>query len=421
MVAMSLFGPILLVSESPAIDLMAPLEAAGAFPIVELSWAEAAAAVGEINPAAVVIADSEPPDPAHAEALGRCIENSEPLIPLFARVTGSAKPPMPQALPITPDVSPDRLVSRLRSALRVRSLHAAVLRRAQALQAPAENPIRLPPSDPLDDATVLIVGRGRTYPELTVAVGERVGIVGAFSIENAARYLNARDIDGIVIGDGFSALVVDAFLTALAEDVRFRELPVAVIDRSDALGREDLPNLVCGTDLAQIVEHTLPLVRFHALECRLNRVLKSLDAAGLLDPQTGLLLRDAFWRDLIRAVDEAQDGTMELSLARFSFEQTLDRRTCLDAARLLGRLVRIVDFACQEDDGSIVAAFTDTDLRAAHVVARRIASVLKHTMLAPDRDGSKIHPTITLATLKSSDTVQTLVSRVMGTRAAAAE
>ena len=51
-----------------------------------------------------------------------------------------------------------------------------------------------------------------------------------------------RDIDGIVLGEGFSARVVDAFLTVLAEDARFRNLPVVVT--SDALAPAyDLPNL----------------------------------------------------------------------------------------------------------------------------------------------------------------------------------
>ena len=40
--------------------------------------------------------------------------------------------------------------------------------------------------------------------------------------------------------------------------------------------------------------------------------------------------------------------------------------------------MRDIDFACQEQDGSIVAAVTETDLRIAHVIARRIASVLRH-------------------------------------------
>jgi hypothetical protein len=74
--------------------------------------------------------------------------------------------------------------------------------------------------------------------------------------------------------------------------------------------------------------------------------------------------------------------------------------------------VRNVDFACREQDGSILAAFTKTDLRSAHLVARRIASVLRRTMLSPDRDRRAIRPTITLAARKPTDDVGTLVARL---------
>jgi hypothetical protein len=88
-----------------------------------------------------------------------------------------------------------------------------------------------------------------------------------------------------------------------------------------------------------------------------------------------------------------------------------DDRAHLDAARLFSRLVRNIDFACQEQDGSILAAFTETDLRSAHVVARRLASVLKRTMLASD-DRRAIQPTVALATLKPDDNLSTLVARI---------
>jgi hypothetical protein len=71
--------------------------------------------------------------------------------------------------------------------------------------------------------------------------------------------------------------------------------------------------------------------------------------------------------------------------------------------------VRDIDFACREQDGAIIAAFTETDLRSAHVVARRLASVLKHTVLSSEQS---LKPTVTLATLKPSDNLSTLVARV---------
>ncbi len=109
---------------------------------------------------------------------------------------------------------------------------------------------------------------------------------------------------------------------------------------------------------------------------------------------------------------QAEDGGGALSVARFTFDDMTDKRCAIDAARLFSRLMRNIDFACCEQDGSILAAFTETDLRSAHVVARRIASVLRHTMLSPDQDRRAIKPTVTLATLKPSDNLSTLVARV---------
>ena len=133
----------------------------------------------------------------------------------------------------------DRLTARLRAALRVRTLHSTVMRRLDDDPAARQ---QLSDTDPVRDATVLLIGRGAAYPALSVSLGERMGVVGALSIEAAAKHLNARDIDGIVLGEGFSPRVVDAFLTVLAEDARFRNLPVVVT--SDGLAPAyDLPNL----------------------------------------------------------------------------------------------------------------------------------------------------------------------------------
>jgi hypothetical protein len=58
------------------------------------------------------------------------------------------------------------------------------------------------------------------------------------------------------------------------------------------------------------------------------------------------------------------------------------------------------------------------------VVARRIANVLRHTMLAAGgEDGRSVRadPTITLAALKSNDTVETLLARVSEPVAVAAQ
>jgi len=421
----SLQGPFAVIADKPVPDVVDALRAAGAFPIIEATWSDAPAALASIEPEAVVLA--EPcADRARIDALADFLseqrkKGSGLYMPVLARVRDDGAPTVPDALTIAANAPAGRLVRRLATAQRMRNLHGTVLRRMRTLTSRGETVPELPTTDPLDEASVLVCGRGRTYPALSVAVGERVGVVGALSVESAARALNARDIDGMVIGDGFSPKIVEALLTVLAEDVRFRDLPVAVLGGHPTVIEPyaiELANLERVAESPQrLVERFLPYVRLYAFGQRLKRMLKSLDAKGMLDPDTGLLVQGAFWRDLNRAVDDAEKRGVGLSIARFSFDGG-DRRVSLDAARLVGRMMRQVDFACQEADNSIFAVFTETDLRAAHVVARRIASVLKHTMLAPDRKKQGVEAAVTLATLKPTDNVDSLIARVVGEVAA---
>jgi hypothetical protein len=422
---MALQGPFAVIADSPAPDVVEGLRAAGAFPIIEATWTNAPTALASVEPEAVVLADTcsdRSRVAAVAKALAEQRKKSGGLyMPVIARTRDDGAPAIPDALAIAASAPAERLVRRLSTALRIRTLHGTVLRRMRTLTSHGEVLPELPMGDPLDEATVVVAGRGRSYPELSVAVGERVGLVGALSVESAARALNIRDIDGMVIGDGFGPKIVEALLTVLADDVRFRDLPVVVLGGHPATIEPftiELANLERISEGSQrLVDRFLPYVRLHAFGQRLKRMLKSLDAKGMLDPDTGLLAHDAFWRDLNRAVGDAEKRGVGLSIARFSFDAP-DRRTSLDAARLVGRLMRQVDFACREADNSIFAVFTETDLRAAHVVARRIASVLKNTMLAPDRKKSGIDAEVTLATLKPTDNVDSLIARIVGDVAA---
>ena len=421
---MSLQGPMIVVAESPATGLVAALSAAGAFPIIETKWADAPTAFVSVKPSAVVIAE---PGPPRSESASRmlCIQIatvSGPIVPTIALSYGDKDAAVPIALPADASLPVERLIARLQSAMRVRALHATVLRRIELFASHGGKLPTLPVGDALDDATVLIAGRGPRYPALSVAMGEQVKMVGALSVETAAKHLNSRDIDGIVVGDGFSPRMVEAFLTVLAQDTRFRGIPVAVIGEAPAEFADSLPNIdhVTG-DPARLVARMVPLVRMHAFEARLKRMLKALDTDGMFDPETGLLTRESFGRDLTKAIAEASDRSQALSVARYSFDGALDQRISLDGARLVTRLIRNIDFAARENDGSILVVFTQTDLRSAHVVARRIASALKNAMLAPQGTHEPITTNVTLATLKAGDTLNSLMQRVTGSRMVAAE
>jgi hypothetical protein len=404
---MSQQGPIVVVSSGEPSSLAAALSETGMFPVVETIWPEAARAVAQLQPAAVLILGDAGPGFA---ALATQTADMKPYVPF---VVIDPKVSLPEnALPFAlGDGGFERLAARLRAALRVRSLHAAVLRRS------ADDPTALrvlTDTDPVQDATVLLIGRGPAYPALSVALGERIGVVGALSIEAAAKHLNVRDLDGIVLAEGFSPRVVDAFLTVLAEDVRFRNLPVVLTIEGVNLSY-DLPNLeLMAGDPARIAGGALPLIRQHAFEARLSRTLKSIDAGGLLDPRTGLLTLAAFTRDFATAVYQTQQRGGGLSVARFSFGQDYKgqghERAQLDGARIIGRLMRQMDFGAVQEDGSIIVVFAETDLRSAHMIARRLCSVMKHTVHT--RREQRIEPDMTVATLLPTDSSKSILARL---------
>ena len=296
---MSLQGPMIVVADSPATDLVDALSRRRRLPDRRNQMGRRADRLrrGQAGRRGDRRAGA-PPSEAAARMLCLQIATANgTIVPVIARVHGDQEAAIPIALPADAALPVERLIARLQSAMRVRALHATVLRRIEIF---ASHDGRLPPlpvGDALDDATVLIAGRGPLYPKLSVAMGERVKMLGALSVETAAKHLNARDIDGIVVGDGFSPRMVEAFLTVLAQDTRFRDMPVAVIGEAPPEFAEVLPNIdhVDG-DPARMVARMVPLVRMHAFEARLKRMLKTLDTNGMFDPETGLLTRDTFGR-----------------------------------------------------------------------------------------------------------------------------
>jgi hypothetical protein len=404
---MSQQGPILVVSTARRPSFAATLDLAKLFPVVETEWADAVRAVEQVQPAAVLAATSDT-DAAGLAELATRVAARQPYLPLIAVDPQVPYPdnviPFFQTQTLQTQGGTDRLVARLRAALRVRSLHATVMRRL----VPA-TPMALSHIDPARDATVLLIGRGGAYPTLSVALGERTGVVGALSIEAAAKHLNIRDIDGIVLGEGFSPRVIDAFLTVLTEDARFRNLPV-VLTAVDLAPAYDLPNLeIVSDDTAQAVAAALPLIRQHAFEAHLSRTLKAIDADGLIDARTGLLTREAFERDFASAIYQTQQRGGGLSVARFAFDPEHPRAQ-FDGARIISRLMRQMDFGAAHEDGSVVVVFAETDLKTAHTVARRLSSVMRHTSHG-QRD-ARSEPVVTVATLLPNDSAKSLRSRL---------
>ncbi len=415
---MSLQGPLVVVAEHPDAGLLDTLGADGAFPVVTTRADDIADAIAAARPSAILLADPDAAaDQRVAVLLSETVTGCMPIVPVIACAAPDSDIPYREALPLPRDASAKLISEWLSSALRVRQLHAAVLRRAELAREKGQILPPAPSGDPLDDASIIVAGRGRDYPELATAIGERAGLIGALSIETAARYLKSREADGLVIADGFNPWNVNALLTVLSEDTRFRDLPVGILGSAPSYPLPELQHVVYANDPRHLAARVMPLARLHAFEARLRRLMDSFDKDGVIDPTTGLHFPDIFQRDLDRALRDAGERATGLSIARFVFAGGV--RVKADAARLISRLIRGADFACQDHDGSVLVMFAETDLKHAHVVARRIASVLKHTMLVPGPSPQAAAPAVTLAARRAGDNAETLIARVSPTAIAA--
>jgi hypothetical protein len=397
---MSQQGPILIVSTTLPPPFAKALGEADHFPLLDVRWRDAPRAIAQVQPAAIV-AEISGTSRQDLDSFARQVAATKTYVPLIA-IDPRAELPE-NAIPFSQaNAKPERLVARLNAALRVRTLHSTVLRRSAGATTP-------PQGDPVRDATVLLIGRGASYPALSVALGERMGVVGALSIEAAAKHLSDRDVDGIVLGEGFSLRVMDAFLMVLSEDSRFRNLPV-ILTSDELAPTYDLPNLeIIAGEPPLIAANALPLIRQHAFEAYLGRALRSVDKGGLIDPQTGLLTRPAFSRDFAAAVEERLSHGGGLSVARFVFDPPRGPAQ-RDGGRIISRLMRKMDFGAVHEDGSIIVAFAETDLRIAHSIARRLTSVMRHTSHGKGKPRSA--PIVTVATMLPSDSVRSLLARL---------
>jgi hypothetical protein len=179
---MSQQGPILVVSNAGRPAFASVLDEAGMFPVVDAGWADVSRAIERVQPAAVVAAARGAVE-QHFTALAKRVAARQPYLPLVA-VDPQGRLPE-NAVPFSQSGGNfNRLIARLNAALRLRTLHATVMRR---LDEDRIDRMASSDADPVRDATVLLIGRGAAYPALSVSLGERMGIVGALSIDALCR------------------------------------------------------------------------------------------------------------------------------------------------------------------------------------------------------------------------------------------
>src|SRR5215813_5829280 len=127
---MSQQGPLLIVFNAGRPSFVSALDETQMFPVIESDFADAARAVAQVQPSAILV-DMAGADHAQLEMLARQIAARRPYLPLIAVAPERALPE--NAIPFKPtDGKFDRLLPRLRAALRVRALHITLLRRLGA-------------------------------------------------------------------------------------------------------------------------------------------------------------------------------------------------------------------------------------------------------------------------------------------------
>ena len=74
--------------------------------------------------------------------------------------------------------------------------------------------------------------------------------------------------------------------------------------------------------------------------------------------------------------------------------------------------MRQMDFGAAQEDGSVIVVFAETDLRTAHMIARRLTSVIRQT--SHGKRDPRSEPLVTVASLLPSDSAKSLLARLYG-------
>ena len=131
---MSQQGPIIVVSTAGRPSFATALDDAKMFPVIDTAWADASRAIAQLQPAAVLVATSATAEPGF-KALAKQIAAQQPYLPLIAVDPLISLPE--NAIPFAQTGGHfERLPARLIAALRIRILHATVLRRLDDDPAP---------------------------------------------------------------------------------------------------------------------------------------------------------------------------------------------------------------------------------------------------------------------------------------------
>ena len=160
-----------------------------------------------------------------------------------------------------------------------------------------------------------------------------------------------------------------------------------------------LPLIALACDRAQTSQQSAPATSPPS-EVRLGYFANVAHAQAVLGVSSG---------DFASAVYQTQQRGGGLSVARFAFDPAHSRAQ-IDGARIISRLMRQMDFGAAQKDGSVIVVFAETDFRTAHMIARRLSAVMRHT--SNGKHEMRSDPVVSVDSLSPSDTARSLLARL---------
>ena len=112
--------------------------------------------------------------------------------------------------------------------------------------------------------------------------------------------------------------------------------------------------------------------------------------------------------EVVEAWPAGSVSTSAIDMTHFIIAHLQDGQ--FNGARILSRLMRQMDFGAAQEDASVIVVFAETDLRTAHMIARRLTSVIRQT--SHGKRDPRSEPLVTVASLLPSDSAKSLLARL---------
>ena len=214
------------------------------------------------------------------------------------------------------------VAARIGSLTRLSTMRAEIWRRIETAQRYGLSQPDLEVGTTLTDAHVLVVGAGIRYFTIERALAKRSTLVGAFTIDTAADYLERRPFDAVVVNLPLEDAI--DFLEILRRNPDTHALPAVVLTGEADPRRIEATRDAGATDLvfaeegeALFAERVEQAMTEHRLRLALKAAYGDTRHDETLDSVTGLYRRAFLMEHLGALIDDARTGDAPLAVIGF--------------------------------------------------------------------------------------------------------